>query len=221
MNTRNGIDIQPGKHSLSAYEISKKVFHLFRHSQQVRERMERFISGELKNIFRVNFYKFFIGLTTCGKAYLAAGGAKRRFQYCTDESGTNCLFPSSSRTFRTQSYWSFIAGQCCNSERSLPTSSPCWVCVQSSFCHQLWITSRSASKRQKYSFCLLILETKSTRILKRCTCTTSCTTLAQRKRHQDAVYWVDINLNSIECNFKEHFQLIVFQKLSDWRLEKS
>ena len=47
MNTRNWIDIEPGKHSLSAYEVSKKVFHLLRHSQQVhRERMEQFISGE-------------------------------------------------------------------------------------------------------------------------------------------------------------------------------
>ena len=44
------------------------------------------------------------------------------------------------------------------------------------------------------------------------------------KRHQDAVYWVDINLaiekgwNSIkldrmQSSFKKHFQLIVFRKL--------
>ena len=35
MNTRNWIDIEPGKHSLSAYEVSKKAIHLLRHSQQV------------------------------------------------------------------------------------------------------------------------------------------------------------------------------------------
>ena len=35
MNRRNWIDIEPGKHSLSAYEVSKKVTHLLRHSQQV------------------------------------------------------------------------------------------------------------------------------------------------------------------------------------------
>ena len=29
--------------------------------------MERFISGELKKIFRVNFHKFLIGLTVSGK----------------------------------------------------------------------------------------------------------------------------------------------------------
>ena len=35
MNARNWIDIEPGKHSLSAYEVSKKVIHLLRHSQKV------------------------------------------------------------------------------------------------------------------------------------------------------------------------------------------
>ena len=34
MNARNWIDIEPGKHSLSANEVSKKVIHLLRHSQQ-------------------------------------------------------------------------------------------------------------------------------------------------------------------------------------------
>ena len=52
------------------------------------------------------------------------------------------------------------------------------------------------------------------------------------KKHQDAVYWVDIDLairkdwhstklDWMQSSFKEHFQLIVFQKLWDWRLEKS
>ena len=36
MNERNWIDIEPGNHSLSAYEVSKKVIHLLRHSQQVQ-----------------------------------------------------------------------------------------------------------------------------------------------------------------------------------------
>ena len=36
MNTRNWIDTEPVKHSLSAYELSKKVIHLHRYSQQVQ-----------------------------------------------------------------------------------------------------------------------------------------------------------------------------------------
>ena len=35
MNERKWIDIEPGNSSLSAYEISKKVIHLLRHSQTV------------------------------------------------------------------------------------------------------------------------------------------------------------------------------------------
>ena len=35
MHRRNWIDIEPGKHSLSEYEVSKKVIHLLRHSQKV------------------------------------------------------------------------------------------------------------------------------------------------------------------------------------------
>ena len=89
MNARNWIDIEPGNHSLSAYEVSKKVIHLLRHSQKYNEkRMERFNSGELKNIFRVNFHKFLYWSDDRWKACLAAGGgAKRRYQYCTDVSG--------------------------------------------------------------------------------------------------------------------------------------
>ena len=46
MNTRNWIDIEPGKHSLSAYEVLKKGIHL-RHSQQVhREEDGAVHSGE-------------------------------------------------------------------------------------------------------------------------------------------------------------------------------
>ena len=33
MESRNWIDIEPGKYSLSEYEVSKKVIHLLRHSQ--------------------------------------------------------------------------------------------------------------------------------------------------------------------------------------------
>ena len=49
------------------------------------------------------------------------------------------------------------------------------------------------------------------------------------KKHQDAVFWVDIDLaiqrrgwqsirlDRLQLSFKEHFQLIAFQKLWDWR----
>ena len=36
MNERKWIDIEPGNYSFSAYEVSKKVNHLLRHSQKVQ-----------------------------------------------------------------------------------------------------------------------------------------------------------------------------------------
>ena len=37
----------------------------------------------------------------------------------------NCVPPSSSRTLRTKSHWSFVTGQCCYSEQFLPAYLPC------------------------------------------------------------------------------------------------
>ena len=49
------------------------------------------------------------------------GGEKERFQYCSDPSGQEILSPSSSRSFRTQSHWSFTTWQCVNSGRHQKT----------------------------------------------------------------------------------------------------
>ena len=55
--------------------------------------MERFISGELKKIFRIQFAQSIHWSDDRWKACLAAGGgAKRRFQYCTDDSGIIVYF---------------------------------------------------------------------------------------------------------------------------------
>ena len=40
LNKKKWIDIEPGKYSLSEYEVSKKVIHY------IEKKMERFISGE-------------------------------------------------------------------------------------------------------------------------------------------------------------------------------
>ena len=89
MNARNWIDIEPGNHSLSAYEVSKKVFHLLRHSQHVQReedgadhfwRTKEHLQSQFPHIPHWSDNRW--------KACLAAGGgAKRRYQYCTDGSG--------------------------------------------------------------------------------------------------------------------------------------
>ena len=90
MNERKWIDIEPGTSSLSAYEISKKVIHLLRHSQIVQREEDGAVqSWRNKNYLQSQFPQIPYWSDDRWKACLAAGGgAKRRYQYCTDDSGT-------------------------------------------------------------------------------------------------------------------------------------
>ena len=94
MNERKWIDIEPGESSLSAYEISKKVVNLLRHSQTVqREDDEAVQFWRIKFFLRNQFPQNQYWSDHRWKVCLAAGGgAKRRYQYCTDISGTIIYF---------------------------------------------------------------------------------------------------------------------------------
>ena len=90
MNERKWIDIEPAEPSLSAYEVSKKVVNLLRHCQTI----QREDDGAIQ-FWRIKFYlrnQFPQNQYWSGdrwKACLAAGrGSKRRYQYCSDISGT-------------------------------------------------------------------------------------------------------------------------------------
>ena len=94
MNRRTWIDNEPGKHSLSAYEVSKKVIHLLRHSQQVHREEDGAvhfwrIKENLQNTFPESIHWSDNRWKAC---WAAGGGAKRRVQYCTDDSGTIIYF---------------------------------------------------------------------------------------------------------------------------------
>ena len=90
MNERKWIDIEPRESSFSAYEISKKVIHLLRHSQTVQREDDGAVQfWRIKNFLQNQFPKTPYWSDDRWKACLAAGGgAKRRYQYCTDISGT-------------------------------------------------------------------------------------------------------------------------------------
>ena len=94
MDERNCIDIEPGKYSLSEYEVSKKVIHLLRHSQKVhREEDGAVHSWRIKENLQNPFPQSIHWFDDRWKACLAAGGGvKRRFQYCTDDSGIIIYF---------------------------------------------------------------------------------------------------------------------------------
>ena len=89
MNEWKWIDIEPGNYSLSAYEDSKKVVHLLRHSQQVQREDDGAVQfWRIKKNLQSQFPPILHWSDDRWKACLAAGGgAKRRYQYCTDVSG--------------------------------------------------------------------------------------------------------------------------------------
>ena len=89
MNERKWIDIEPRNSSLSAYEISKKVIHLLRHSQKIKREEDGAVQfWRIKNYLQNHFPQIPYWSDDRWKACLAAGGgAKRRYQYCTDVSG--------------------------------------------------------------------------------------------------------------------------------------
>ena len=98
MNERKWINIEPGNSSLSACEISKKVIHLLRHSQIVQREEDGAVQFcRIKEHLQNQFPQIQYWSDDRWKACLAAGGgAKRRYQYCNDDSGTIVYF----RTFQ-------------------------------------------------------------------------------------------------------------------------
>ena len=78
---------------LSAYENSKKVIHLLRLSQKVQREDDGAIQlWRIQENYQVSLHKFFFGRTIDGKHAWRGGGAKRRYQYCLDDSGIIIYF---------------------------------------------------------------------------------------------------------------------------------
>ena len=89
MHERRWIDIEPSEQTLAAYDLSKKVISLLRHNQTVQ--LEK--DGAIE-FYRIKFYlrshssQVQHWSDDRWKACLAAGGgSKRRYQYCSDNSG--------------------------------------------------------------------------------------------------------------------------------------
>ena len=88
MNERKWIDIETEDSSRSAYEVSKKVINLLRHCQTVQREDDGAVQlWRIKNILQNQFPQIPYWSDDRWKACLAAG-SKRRYQYCTDISGT-------------------------------------------------------------------------------------------------------------------------------------
>ena len=100
IHERRWIDIQASKQNLASYDLSKKVINLLRHNQTLQREEDGAIEFyKIKFYLRNHHSQVHLWFDDRWKACLAAGGgSRRRYQYCSDDSG------SSSRTFWKQSH---------------------------------------------------------------------------------------------------------------------
>ena len=111
----------------------------------------------------------------------------------------NSVPPSSPRSFRTQSYWSFITGQCRYSGRFLHVTFSCRMCNQFTFHHQFRSDTGRTKFEQQTDSIFLLVDPMDNEYKDPDTIDTGAPRLAQHmhkagKKHQNTVYWVDINL---------------------------
>ena len=94
MHERRWIDIEPSEQNLASYDLSKKVINLLRHNQTLQREDDGAIEFyKIKFYFRNHRSQIQVWSDDRWKACLAAGGdSKRRYQYCTDISGTILFF---------------------------------------------------------------------------------------------------------------------------------
>ena len=202
MNARNWIDIEPGNHSLSAYEVSKKVIHLLRHSQQVQREEDGAVHfWRIKENLQNQFPQIPHWSDNRWKACLAAGGgAKRRYQYCTDDSGIivylRALQGHSGRNLIDLSLQDNVVIQSGFFQHIYHIG--CAFNLHSIINNRLMPGGQNSSKRQTVFFLPIpILRNKDHKDPEKIDL--NVPRRAQYlhnawKKHQDAVYWVDIDL---------------------------
>ena len=87
---RRWIDIEPSEQNLASYDLSKKVINLLRHNQTLQREEDGAIEFyKIKFYLRNHHSQIQVWSDDRWKACLASGGgSKRRYQYCSDNSGT-------------------------------------------------------------------------------------------------------------------------------------
>ena len=158
MHERRWIDIEPSEQTLAAYDLSKKVISLLRHNQTVQREKDGAIE-----FYRIKFYlrnhssQVQHWSDDRWKACLAAGGgSKRRYQYCSDNSGRIFYFRalqghSGNNLIDPTLQDNVVIGSGIFQHIYLPH----WMCIQSSLFYQQWIdTWRSRFEQETNSILL-------------------------------------------------------------------
>ena len=197
MNERKWIDIS----SLSAYDVSKKVVNLLRHCQTIQREDDgavQFwrIKFYLRNQFPQNQYWSDDRWKVC---LAAGGGSKRRYQYCSDISGTivylRALQGHSGRSLIDPSLQDNVIIQCGLFHHIYHIG--CAFNLHSIINNGLIPGGQDSSKRQTVFF--LPIDPRDKEHQDPAHIDFSVPRRAQYlhsawKKHQDAVFWVDIDL---------------------------
>ena len=201
MNERKWIDIEPEESSLSAYEVSKKVINLLRHCQTVQREddgADQF--WKIKNFLQNQFPQIPYWSDDRWKACLAAGGgSKRRYQYCFDISGTivylRALQGHSGRSLIDPSLQDNVVIQSGFFQHICHIG--CAVNLHSIINNGLIPGGQNSSKRQTVFFLPIDPRDKGHQDPAQIDFTVPRRAQylhSAWKKHQDAVFWVDVNL---------------------------
>ena len=86
-------DVEPGKHSISDNEVSKKLIHLLRHGSLPRENYGAIEFWRIKDYLQKYFLHCHHWSDDKWKKSMAGGGGnKKSYQYCVDSSGVILYF---------------------------------------------------------------------------------------------------------------------------------
>ena len=180
------------------YSVSKKLIRLLRHGSLSPEDDGAIEFWRIKDYLRNDFESSQHWSDEMWKSIMAIGWRKKEnISVLYWFFKRNSLLPSSSRSFRTQSHWSFIIGQCLDSGPLPQVHLSRWMCNQYTFHHQFRIDTGMSNfwaKVRQYSFCLWILWIRITKILRRSTWKHRVLHGTCIQHGRNTVYWVDIKL---------------------------
>ena len=133
--------------------------------------MEQLKSTKSNSIFDIIIHKYKFVWWSLESLF----GSRRRFEKEISVLlwwfGRNSLPPCSSRTFWSQSHWSYVTGQCGVWDWNIPLHLPHRMCIQSSFYYQQWIDTWRLKFEQKTDSILLAHWSKRRNHVERDTCT--------------------------------------------------
>ena len=156
MYERRWIDIEPSEQNLASYEVSKKVISLLRQNQAVQREDDGAVQF-WRIIFHLRNHHSQIQVWSDDrwKACLAAGGgSKRRYQYCSDDSGRILYLRALQGHSGNNLIDPTLQDNVVIGDWNIPLHLPHRMCIQSSFYYQQWIDTggQNSSKRQTVFF---------------------------------------------------------------------